>query len=303
MNVALALPHGLLLLLLIPCFWWCREPARVFYFSQIAWLRRESTLWLWESWLKVLIYALMVLALSHPYLYEAGENRLKKGRDLVLAVDASGSMGQSGYDAQQRFVSKYEINLNLVTDFLRHRHNDNIGMVVFGTFAYTASPLSYDLTALSEMLHFTDVGIAGESTAIGDALMQALRTLEPGEAAEQVVILLTDGFHNTGSTSPRQAMQAIQDAGVRLYTIGVGASGSYDRALLEQMAQEGGGRHFDADDTEALRKTYEMIDALEPSPIPSENYLNHHTLFMIPLGLALGLLIGWLLAQRREVAL
>jgi Ca-activated chloride channel family protein len=300
MHFTFGSPYALVLLLLIPCFFWCREYSREFYFPQMAWVRRESPLWTLDPWIRVLIFTLLVFALAEPFLYDSRDNHARRGRDLVLAIDASGSMAQSGFDLKDRFKSKYDTNLELAGDFIRHRKDDNMGVVVFGTFAYTASPLTYDLDALYELLQMTGEGIAGESTAIGDAIAQAIRTLSFGEAKRKVIVLLTDGFHNAGQTSPRDAVAQARKEGIVIYTIGIGKSGDYDLALLQAIAKESGGKHFSASSSEELKKVYDAIDRLEPSPIRSENYLNKRALAGYPLALAFALLLFWLVRQRRE---
>ena len=293
-------PFALLLLLLIPCFFWCREYSREYYFSQTAWVGRESPLYTLDPWMKVILFSLLVTALAEPFVYDRKDNHGKRGRDLILAIDASGSMAQSGFDARDRFKSKYDANLEIAGDFIKKRNDDNMGVVVFGTFAYTASPLTYDLDALYQMLKMTNVGIAGESTAIGDAIMQSIRTLSFGKAKNRVIILLTDGFHNAGRVSPRKAVSEAKKKGIRIYTVGIGKKSDYDAALLETIAKETGGKRFSALSGDALKKVYEEIEQLEPSPIRSENFLNKRLLSGFPMGLAFALLLFWLLWQRRE---
>ena len=249
----------------------------------------------------MLLFALMVLALAKPFVYDALDNHHRKGRDLVLVLDASGSMAQSGFDEADRMRTKYEINIDLASDFIKRRFDDNMGVVIFGTFAYTASPLTYDLSSLDYLLKMTNVGIAGESTAIGDALMQALRTLSYGEAKNKAVILLTDGFHNAGEASPKMATEKAKALGVKIYTIGIGNSAEYDGALLSAIAKETGAKSYGAGSAEALAEVYKEINALEPSAIRSENYLNQRLLIIFPLGTVFILLLLWvLLVQRSE---
>ena len=287
----------LLLLLLIPCFIWCKPFTAPYYFSKLSWLPSQSILFSWETWLKILIFSLMVFALAEPLVYDAQNVQHKKGRDLILALDASGSMAQSGYDTNNRMKNKYETNLELAKDFIQKRHNDNMGVVIFGTFAYTASPLTYDLSALEELLMMTNVGIAGESTAIGDALMQAIKTLSFGEAKNKVIILLTDGHHNAGTHSPKEAVEKAKALGIKIYTIGIGKSSDYDLALLNTIAKTSGASSYAATSAKALKKIYEEIDALEPSSIRSENFLNKKLLVTFPLAMAFILLLGWVLWQ------
>ncbi|HFD14338.1 MAG TPA: VWA domain-containing protein [Epsilonproteobacteria bacterium] len=300
MHFTFGSPYFLLLLLLLPCFLWCKQYTKPFFFSRLSWVSKQSALLSWEPWLKMLLFTLMVFALAKPFVYDAKNNHHKKGRDLILALDASGSMAQSGFDAKHRMQNKFEINLALASDFIKKRHDDNMGVVIFGTFAYTASPLTYDLSSLDTLLQMTNVGIAGESTAIGDALMQALRTLSYGEAKQKAIILLTDGYHNAGSTSPKTATQKAKALGVKIYTIGIGKKSDYDVALLQTIAKESGAKSYAATSAEALADIYKEIDALEPSSIRSENYLNQRLLILFPLGVVFLLLLLWALWLRRS---
>ncbi|MFT7879168.1 MAG: VWA domain-containing protein [Sulfurimonas sp.] len=262
------------------------------------WLRAHIPLFSPILWLKIAIFALIVVALAEPFLYDPSSNSTKRGRDLALVLDASGSMAQSGFHTKDRFKNRYDVSIELAKAFVKKRLDDNIAVVVFGTFAYTASPLTYDLNGVSYLLDMGSVGVAGESTAIGDALMQAMHTLSFGEAESKVIVLLTDGHHNAGSTSPRQAVEKAATSGIKIYTIGIGQKGEYDAALLEIIAKETGARSYSATNSDDLAKVYEQIEALEPSTIRSENYLNRNALAFYPMGLAALLLLGWILVQR-----
>jgi len=301
MHFTFGSAYFLVLLLLLPCFLWCKQYSKVYYFPKLEWIRRQSPLLSWEPWLKMLLFSLMVFALAKPFVYDATSNQHKKGRDLILAIDASGSMAQSGFDGKDRFKNKYETTVELSKSFTQKRFDDNMGVVIFGTFAYTASPLTYDLEALSYLLEMTTVGLAGESTAIGDALMQSIRTLSYGEAKNKAIILLTDGYHNAGRTSPSIAVVKAKALGIKIYTIGIGKKSDYDVALLETIAKESGAKSYAASSAAELSKVYEAIDALEPSPIRSENYLNQKLLILFPLGLVFVLLLLWVLYPKRKI--
>ena len=300
MHFTFGSPYTLLLLLLLPCFFWCKQHAKPYYFPKLSWIKRQNPLLSWKPWLKMVLFSLMVLSLAKPFVYDASDNTHKKGRDLILTLDASGSMAQSGYDAKHRLKNKFETNLALASDFIKKRHDDNIGVVIFGTFAYTASPLTYDLSSLSELLNMTNVGIAGESTAIGDAIMQSIRTLSFGEAKNKVIILLTDGYHNAGEFSPKIAVQKAKEKGIKIYTIGIGKKSDYDVALLETIAKESGAKSYAAASAEALEGIYKEINKLEPSDIRSENYLNQRLLILLPLGIIFVLLLFWVLWEKRD---
>lgn len=295
MHFTFGSSYFLLLLLLLPCFVWCKQFVEPYYFPKLIWIRKQSALLSWKPWLKILLFTLMTFALAKPFIYDTSSHQHKKGRDLILVLDASGSMSQSGYDTKDRLKNKFEANLALASEFIEQRYDDNIGLVIFGTFAYTASPLTYDLEALSYLLHMTNVGIAGESTAMGDALMQAIRTLSFGEAKNKVIILLTDGHHNAGKYSPKVAVEKAKALGIKVYTIGIGNKSDYDVALLQTIAKESHAKSYAASYAEDLSDIYKEIQRLEPSPIRSQNYLNQQLLITLPLSVVFILLMLWVL--------
>jgi len=296
MHFTFLYPSAFLLLFILPCFVWCRERAKVVYFPKEEWLPKYSFAWdstlLWV----MSIYTLLVFALASPLSYTSNSSANKKGRDLVLVLDTSGSMSERGFSRENRNLSKYDISVALAKAFIENRHDDNVGLVVFGSFAFSASPLTYDLKVLNEMFELmSDVGIAGTSTAIGDALFQGLQTLKSGEASSKVLILLTDGIHNAGRRSPREVVKIAQKQGVKVYTIGIGYESDYDVPLLESIAKDSGGESFFCQNSRELEDVYETISELEPSPIRSEAYLNREALASYPLVLATLLLLSLIL--------
>jgi len=301
MNFAFAYPYALLLLALLPCFVWCRQKVKVVYFPKEEWLPKQSFTWDNLLFLVMSIYTLLVLALASPFSYSTNASSNKKGRDLVLVLDTSGSMAERGFSKENKSLRKYDISVSLAKIFIESRHDDNVGLVVFGSFAFSASPLTYDLKALNEMFELmSDVGIAGTSTAIGDALVQGLQTLKAGKAKSKVLILLTDGVHNAGKTSPREALKMAQEQGVKVYTIGIGKKSDYDVPLLESIAKDSGAKSFFCQNSTELEKVYASISELEPSPIRSEEYLNKEELFVYPLALAMLLLLLLILRYEEQ---
>ncbi len=297
MNLAFQHPLSLLLLPLALCFVICREHLRVYYITPLSWLGGQTRLVERELWLKLAIFTLSILSLSQPFFYESSEGGHKRGRDLFLVIDASGSMGEKGYDSSESSLSRFESAIALSKEFVSKRHDDNIGVVLFGTFAYTASPLSYDLAAVGSMLSLLDIGIAGENTALGDAIAEALRSLRESKAQSKAIILLTDGYHNSGRTSPKEALSKAVEMGVRIYTIGIG--NEYDEALLRTIAEQSGAHSYRAADARELSSVYSEIDSLEPSPVRGEEYLGREELFVYPLAAAFILLFGWIAMERR----
>jgi len=245
-----------------------------------------------EPLLYAIIYALLVTALASPIVYDRLASYERHGRDLVLALDSSGSMAESGFDAEDPMKRKYDALIEIVESFLEKRFDDNIGLVIFGTFAYPASPVTYDLVALKEVLRLSDVGLVGESTAIGEGIDQALRSLRFGSAKRKVIVLITDGYQNAGSVSIKEAVERAKKEGVTVYTIGVGKKGSFDAQLLKKIADETGGQTFWARNRNDLQEVFDTIESLEPSPIRSHHLLNKRMLYIYPLILAMILLIG-----------
>ncbi len=295
-------PFAFVSLLLLPCLWRCRRPSLRFYFP---FARRIAPLPPYNDrsiWLDALILLLLVSALASPSLYERRAAHERNGRDLVLVLDASGSMGESGFDESAPDKRKFDAVRQIVRRFLERRYDDNIGLVLFGSFAFAASPVTYDLEALESILDRVDVGIAGSSTAIGEGIAQALRSLSFGRAKEKVIVLLTDGRHNAGSVSPKEAVEAAVRDRVRIYTIGIGPGGSFDESLLRRIARETGGRMFASSDARALQGVFETIDGLEPSPLRSEEMANRVPLYPYLLALALLLLAGRMVYGERRGA-
>jgi len=247
-----------------------------------------------------LIFSLLVTALASPIVYDQKSSHERKGRDLVFVLDASGSMGESGFDKEQKTELKLNILKSVIQEFIQKRFDDNVGVTVFGTFAYSSVPLTYDMSALSFLLEFLEVGIAGENTAIGDGLANATALLDKGDAKSKVIILVTDGFANSGSISVKQAVEEAKKKHIRIYTIGIGKKGSYDATLLSKISNETMAKMFEANSAEMLRDIYRDIDTLEPSKIRSEHYLNKEVLFMYPLDFA-ALLLLYLLVRRRAL--
>ncbi len=272
MNITLSHPAALLLLLLLPCFWRCkREPLRI-YFSKTS--LYPTSLFSKTALLAPTIFSLLVISAAGPFVYSSVDFGTKKGRDLVLAIDTSGSM-----DFEIDGKSKFAIVKELAKNFIQSRYDDNIGIVSFGSFAYIASPITYDLQALSFLLDFLQTSLAGNNTAIGEAIDRSLEALQAGDAKEKVIVLFTDGYHNAGAISPKAAVQKAKKMGVKIYTVGIGED--FDKKLLAKIAKESGGKSFAAKTKEDLQKVFDAIAQLEPSPIRNKIYRDKIALFWL----------------------
>jgi len=284
MHFILEYPLALLLLPLALCFIYCKKQNQPFYIPKLEWIKSRSKWSSNTSLLKILTFLLLIFALASPIVYSSIIPNSRSGRAIVLALDTSGSMRESGIDKSGK--SKFEIVLDLVSDFIDKRESDNIGVVAFGTFAFTASPITYDHAALKEILRFLEVEIAGKNTAIADALDQSLKTLSFSKAKQKIIILLTDGMNNAGSISINQAIDEAKSKGVKVYTIGLGKKGDFDEELLRHISQSTNAKTFKAKDKKELEDVYEELNRLIPSSIRSQNFLDKKELFIYPLLLA-----------------
>lgn len=289
-----------LLLLLIICIYKCPHVIRTLFFPHLQLFTKFTNYINKEKLLYSFIFALLVTALTSPISYDSKISNHRKGRDLIFTLDTSGSMGESGYSAEQKTQGKFELLKDLIEEFITHRFDDNVGVSVFGSFAFSSVPLTYDMQAVSFLLNFVEVGIAGENTAIGDGLTEAIALLDKGTAKSKVIILVTDGYQNSGEISIGDAVKSAKKRNIKIYTIGIGKKSQYDSKLLEKIAKDTQAKMFEAKDAEALKIVYKTLNTLEKSPIHSQNYLNKQMLFFYPLGIAVLLLI-YLLMKKREL--
>jgi Ca-activated chloride channel homolog len=248
-----------------------------------------------------LVWLLLLAAAARPQWLGDPQPVPSTGRRLLLAVDVSGSMATK--DMADGY-SRLRVVQRVAGDFIQRRQGDRVGLILFGTRPYLQAPLSADLATVREFLYQAVVGVAGTQTALGDAIGLAIKRLHDegdkpgaGHAGETVLILLTDGSSNAGAMPPLQAAKLAAAAGLRIYTIGVGASGQdgffgfgggdLDEATLKGIAQFTGGEYFRADDASALQQVYDRIDKLEPSAGREQWYRPSDEWFHWPLGMAL----------------
>ncbi len=295
------LEYALLLLLIIPalyCLYKCKEKSMQAYFVhlhlmplKLQWLRLEQ-------YIKYLIIILLISALSSPVIQNKYDPQNRNGIDIVLSLDASGSMGSSGFDKEQRQLDRFEVLQGIVQEFISRRTQDNVGIVVYGDFAFIASPITYEKEIVNEMISYLSSGIAGQNTAIGEGLAMGVRAFKHSKAETKVIILLSDGEHNSGSISPQDAITMSNAQNIRVYTIGIGNKGEFNKTLLEKIANESGGEFFAAYDSEELSEVYKEIEKLEKSKIKSKAYISQEYFYQYPLSLAL--LLGLFLLYRKE---
>lgn len=245
-----------------------------------------------------LVWALLVVALAGPERIGAPVEITRAARDVVLAIDISGSMATrdfAGADGQPQ--ARLAAVKDVVRRFVEGREGDRVALIVFGSRAYVAAPLTEDLATVVSMLDDTEVGMAGPHTALGDAIGLAIRTFEASDIKQRLLILLSDGSDTASRMSPVNAAEIAAGRGVSIITIGVGdpeASGEdrVDLATLQDIARRTGGGYFFAADEAALAAVYERIDELAPREVERLSYRPRQALTFVPLVLAV--LVGTL---------
>jgi len=256
-----------------------------------------------RRWLSYLVWLLLVCAAARPQWLGQPVDIPLSGRDLMLAVDLSGSMKTPDMTLDGHQVDRLTMIKSVAGKFIEQRTGDRIGLILFGTHAYLQTPLTYDRTTVRTMLDESAIGMAGKATAIGDAIGLAVKRLRHYPDQSRVLILLTDGANDAGEVSPTQAAKLAAQEHIRIYTIGVGAdrmlvsgffgnqvavnpSQDLDAHALKTIASMTGGRFFRAKNTDELREIYHELDKLEPTITNKATFRPFTELYPWPLGLA-----------------
>jgi Ca-activated chloride channel family protein len=283
------------ILLVLLCAWKCRAKESALIFPGVSILKRAASKKSFlPEFLKYTALIGVIVALAGPVRVDRSVEIKKKGYDIVLALDASGSMRESGFDPADPTLSKFDVVKELVKEFVRRRKNDNIALVVFGSYAYVASPLTFNKKVIAQLLDYLEIGIAGQKTALNDALFESVHLLSRSEAKSKIVILLTDGLDTASRTPPDVVVKMAKKYGVRIYTIGIGERRGIDEEYLRWIAEHTGGRYFFAPDAGVLREVYAAIDRLEPSEIRGEEFVKKEQLYQYPLFAATLALLGFI---------
>jgi len=241
----------------------------------LEFLRAKKNFFRVEWIVKILIFISLCIALASPIVVDRDNPYNREGKDIVLAIDASGSMNSSGFDDESndgKRLSRFELTKTIASEFIKNRLGDNVGVVIYGDFAFIASPITYEKEIVVEMLGYTNQGMAGQNTAIGEAIAMSVRAFETSIAKSKVIVLLSDGEHNSGSISPKDAIKLANEKHIKIYTIAIGHEGEADEVLLEMIAKEASGEFFRAVTAKELKSVYAEIDKLESSKIKSRDY-------------------------------
>lgn len=295
----------LLLLPILYCMYKCREQMKSKYFVHLHFLSAKKNLIKFERLLKILIFILLCTALASPIVIDKFNPLNRHGKDILLSIDGSGSMNSSGFDMEDEVskgerLSRFEIAKLIAADFIRKRESDNVGVVLFGDFAFIASPITYEKEIVVDMLSYLSHGMAGQNTAIGEGMAFGVRAFKHSNAKSKIIILLTDGEHNSGAVSPKDAIELAKEQNIKIYTIAMGNRGEADETLLQKIADESGGEFFYAGSAKELKEVYEKIDELESSKIKSREYLLKDYYYWTALLLALAILLFLLYREAKR---
>lgn len=253
------------LFIFLACEALCKLRERGLYFphvSEFASVTVKPAVWMWA--LKWLSIALLLTALMSPVRDRTWEPEGVPGYALALVLDSSASMRNGGFDGRDRTRSRFETAQAIVSDFIAKRRSDTLGLVVFGTHAFVASPLTPDRGLLAQILSRLYVGITGEHTALYEAIAKATAMLSQSESKTKIAVVLSDGRNTPGAPVSAAVAEALAEKEhVRLYTVVIGER---DNPVLAKMAEATGGRHYRAEDADMLSAIYGEINALVRSP-------------------------------------
>ena len=257
----------------------------------------------WPLLLYTLAWVCLVVATARPQWTGAPVELPVSGRDLMLAIDISKSMDHQ-IRHNSRSVSRITATKAVASSFIEKRIGDRIGLILFADQAYVQAPLTFDRTTVNILLQEAFTGLAGQATAIGDAIGLAVKrvtkqrkdnttssNIQKNISEDRVLILLTDGVSNRGEITPLKAAELAAKKGLKIYTIGIGNRGSreLDEMTLQKIAQLTGGQYFRAYTTTDLMKIYSLLDQLEPVEKDVKSYRPIKALFHIPLSASLAL--------------
>jgi Ca-activated chloride channel family protein len=298
------LPAPLLVWWLLPAYRERQEALRVPFFEKIAAatgiepsrggvLLRRNVL---QGLIAPLVWVLIVTALARPQFIEPPIEKIESARDLMLAVDLSGSMDTPDMlDAEGNRVQRLDAVKTVLDDFISRREGDRLGMVVFGNQAFLQAPFTQDHALVRTLLSQTRPRMAGPQTMIGDAIGLTIKSFESSQATDRLLVLLTDGNDSGSKVPPRKAAEIAAQNDITIHTVAVGDPSStgeseMDLETLQAIADATGGQAFRADDREQLEEIYLRIDALTPIDIETVSYRPTRPLYHWPLGTAVVLI-------------
>ena len=267
----------------------------------------------WPLLLAMIAWLFLIFASMRPQWMGEPIEQAISGRDLMLAVDLSGSMEEQDFIVENKRVDRLTATKYVAGQFINRRVGDRLGLILFGTQAYLQTPLTFDRTTVTTLLNESALGLAGENTAIGDAIGLAVKRLKKQKAESRVLVLLTDGANTAGEVTPLKAAELAADYNLKIYTIGIGAdemivrgffgnrkvnpSRDLDEKTLTAIAEKTGGRYFRARNTQELDQIYQLLDELEPVEKDKQYFRPKTELYHWPLAVSF-ILAGFISISR-----
>lgn len=254
------------------------------------------------TWFVAIIWLLLVISATRPQWLGDVIEIPAKGREMMIAVDLSGSMRIEDMQHNGQQVDRLTMLKKLLGEFIERRQGDRLGLILFGDDAYMQAPMTFDRTTVQQMLDESVIGLVGQKTAIGDAMALAVKRFVDKKESNRVLLLVTDGQNTSGKIMPDQALELAKAKNVTIYTIGIGAdvmlerslfgtrkvnpSRDLDEAMLTQIAKQTKGSYFRAKDGASMTKIYQLLDQLEPVEQDQQQMRPLTSLYYYPLALA-----------------
>ncbi len=267
----------------------------------------------WIMAFSIIGWIAFVTAISRPIMVDESISLPVKGRNIMLAIDLSGSMREKDYRVGNQWVDRLTATKFVASEFIQRRKGDRIGLILFGDQAYLQTPLTFDRQTVLKLLNESALGLAGQKTAIGDAIGLALKRLRKQDDNEHVLILLTDGENTAGNVGVYEAAEVAAQQNLKIYTVGIGASSQQNRGFfqtasaldettLKKISKMTKGKYFRARDTQEFQRIYKELDRLEPIVREQEQWRPRTDLFFWPLSIALFFLSLAIILRNRSGA-
>lgn len=256
-------------------------------------------------------WVLFVIALSRPQWLGEAIDIPNEGREMMIAVDLSGSMEIEDMQLNGRSVNRLQMLKVVLGDFIERRVSDRLGLILFADDAYMQTPMTFDRKTVKQMLAESELGLVGRKTAIGDAIALAVKRFDAKQESNKVLLLLTDGQNTAGKVTPEQALELAVAKDITIYTVGIGAdvmlqesffgtrrvnpSSELDEEGLTNIAEQTGGQYFRARDSKGMAEIYKLLDKLEPIEQETQQMRPLSALFYWPLAIAAVLSFAYLL--------
>ncbi len=253
--------------------------------------RRNSVSWVFL----ILVWACLLVALSSPQIVAKPELKVKTSRSFLIVADISFSMAQTDWRIDEKKVRRWDAVKSVMHDFIEKREGDRMGLIFFGSSAYIQAPFTSELETVDQLLEEADVGMAGQMTNIGKAIVKGIELFEQDTIKTKVMLLLSDGVDAGTDILPLDAADMAKKDSIKVYTIGIGdpniANSDLDETTLEEIAEMTDAQYFRAINSERLNEIYSELDKLEPIEYEEESYKPTTLLYHYPLGFAIGLSI------------